>query len=80
MHELARKSILRFQVIDIVRGYGTSAIDYKTETVADYVAAIGGDKKQALRDLAWDSKQQWIEVVGAGPTGSIVIEDGKVSL
>lgn len=33
--------------------------------VSDYVEALGGDRKQALRDINWDKKQNWIQVVGA---------------
>lgn len=32
-------------------------------TVADYFERVG-DKKQALRDLNWDIKKGWVEVVG----------------
>lgn len=35
-------------------------------TVAAYIAAVG-ERKQALRDLAWDTKQKWVAVEGAKP-------------
>lgn len=38
-------------------------------TVADYIAAVG-DRKQALRDLAWDTKQKWVAVEGAKPASA----------
>jgi hypothetical protein len=33
-------------------------------TVADYVAALGGDERKAEADIKWDSKQGWIKLGG----------------
>lgn len=44
-------------------------------TIQDYVDAVG-DKKQALRDLAWDMKQGWIKSPDAG---TIVVRPAKTS-
>ena len=47
---------------------GTAADRYSNYadgvTVEAYIAAVG-DRRQGLRDIAWDSRKGWIEVIGA---------------
>lgn len=54
---------------------GTAAVRYNHYkdgmTVKDYIDAVG-DRKQALRDMAWDRKQGWISFHDPADAGNVI--------
>lgn len=66
----ADTDLIRYLLVDSAPNpkRGTAAVRFAHYrdgmTVADYITAVG-DRKQALRDLAWDTKQKWVGVEGA---------------